>query len=287
MNGPTGIPDPNALTQPIPVVPVPPPPMRTTSRAMPQQTSAANLTAGAASLPIASAGGTPPYVHRFGSIPFYLFARFAAFVLDIFGVAFLVATFVYHATDAGYFVVAGHDPNGYATIVALSLGVALVIAFFSEAITGTTLGKLIFALHTRRGNGSHAGAVRVFVRYLLRPIDVLAIGPLLALVTPRHQRLGDFASATVVSRSRIGPFASVLGVLVVAGAIYAQIVFGGGFSSAIGVSAETADYAPALVSRVVSIFGVPSLAPASIVPKTQATDAPASTPAPIPSSAIQ
>lgn len=273
MNGPTGIPDSNALTQPIPVVPVPPPPMRTTS--------------GAASLPVASAGGTLPYVHRFGSIPFYLFARFAAFVLDIFGVAFLVATFGYHATDAGYLVVAGHDPNGYATIVALSLGIALVIAFFSEAITGTTLGKLIFALHTRRGNGSHAGAVRVFVRYLLRPIDVLAIGPLLALVTPRHQRLGDFASATVVSRSRIGPFASVLGLLVVAGAIYAQIVFGGGFSSAIGVSAETADYAPALVSRVVSMFGVPSLAPASIVPKTQATDAPASTPAPIPSSAIQ
>lgn len=273
MNGPTGIPDQNALTQPIPVVPVPPSPMRPTSRA--------------ASLPVASALETPPYVHRFGSIPFYLFARFAAFVLDIFGVAFLVATFAYHATDAGYFVVAGHDPNGYATIVALSLGVALVIAFFSEAITGTTLGKLIFALHTRRGNGSHAGAVRVFVRYLLRPIDVLAIGPLLALLTPRHQRLGDFASATVVSRSRIGPFASVLGVLVVAGAIYAQIVFGGGFSSAIGVTAETADYAPALVSRVVSIFGVPSLAPASIVPKTQATDAPASTPAPIPSSAIQ
>ena len=276
MNGPTGAPDPHALTQPLPVVPMPPPPSRPIPRAMPQQTSAANLT-----------GGAGPYVHRFGSIPFYLFARFAAFALDIFGVAFLLATFGYHATDLGFFIVVGHDPNGYATLVALSLGIALVIAFFSEAITGTTLGKLIFALHTRRGNGSHAGAMRVFVRYLLRPIDLLAIGPLLALITPRHQRLGDFASATVVSRSRIGAFASVLGLLVVAGAIYAQIVFGGGLSSAIGVGAETADYAPALVSRVVSMFGVPSLAPATIVPQTQGTDAPVSTPAPVPSAAIQ
>ncbi len=276
MNGPSGTPDPNALTQPIPVVPMPPPPSRPAPRAAPQQR-----------IPVANATVAGPYAHRFGSIPFYLFARFAAFVLDIFGVAFLLATFGYHATDLGSFIVAGHDPNGYATLTSLSLGIALLIAFFSEAITGTTLGKLIFALHTRRGNGSHAGALRVFVRYLLRPIDLLAIGPLLALVTPRHQRLGDFASATVVSRSRIGPFASVLGVLVVAAAIYAQIVFGGGLTSAIGVSAETADYAPALVSRIVSMFGVPSLAPATIVPAAQGTDAPVSTPAPIPSAAIQ
>ncbi len=160
MNGPSGTPDPNALTQPIPVVPMPPPPSRPAPRAAPQQR-----------IPVANATVAGPYAHRFGSIPFYLFARFAAFVLDIFGVAFLLATFGYHATDLGSFIVAGHDPNGYATLTSLSLGIALLIAFFSEAITGTTLGKLIFALHTRRGNGSHAGALRVsYVTFCARSI---------------------------------------------------------------------------------------------------------------------
>ena len=257
---------------------------------MPQQTTAANLTAGAASIPIASATGGPvPYVHRFGSIPLYLFARFAAFAIDIFGVAFLLATVGYHITDMGAFVVAGHDPNGYATLVGLSIGVAIGFAFLCEALFGTTLGKLVFALHVRRGNGRHAGAVRVFVRYLFRPIDLLVIGPFLALVTPRHQRIGDFVTGTVVARSRIGAFASVLGLLAIAGALYVQAAYGGGITSAIGVTAETADYGPALVSRVTSLFGVPAVRQRTLAPQSVTTDVPPSTtaPAPIPSAIVR
>lgn len=283
MNGPTDAPDPNALTQPIPIVSPPPRP----ARSIPIDAVVARPAMGETPVPSPTVVA-PPYVHRFGSIPFYLFARFAAFVVDIFGIAFLIATFGYHLTSVGTFVVAGHDPNGYATLVELSLGIALGFAFLCESIFGTTLGKTIFALHVRRGNGRHAGALRVFARYLLRPIDLLLIGPLLALVTPRHQRVGDFLAGTVVSRSRIGAFASVLGVLLLVGAIYAQAIYGGGLTSAVGVTAETADYGPGLVARVTSLFGVPGTAPADVAPQTGASGAPAvATPAPIPSSAIQ
>ncbi|GAC1495138.1 MAG: hypothetical protein NVS1B2_13030 [Vulcanimicrobiaceae bacterium] len=287
MNGPTGDPDPHAMTQPIPVVTVPPPERGVSAR--PMQRVASDVPPEPAVTP-AVAEGVPRYAHRFGSIPTYLAARFAAFVLDIFGVGFVLATFGYHATDLGGFIVAGHDPDGYATLVSLSLGIALAFAFLCESIFGTTIGKLLFALHTRRANGRHAGPMRVFLRYLIRPIDLLIVGPLLALVTPRHQRIGDVVAGTVVSRSRIGPFAIVLGLLAIGGTLYAQTVFGGGLTSAIGVTAETADYGPGLVGRITSLFGVPAMTPLRVGPRTSASDAPGAsgaTPVPIPSGAVQ
>lgn len=266
--------DPTATTQPIRVTPVAPPSRPRVEGPVPTATT------------VPPRPG--PYVHRFGSVPFYLFARFAAFAIDIFAIGFVLATFGYHATDAGYFMVAGHDSAGYATLASIALGCALLVAFLCEATFGTTLGKLVFALHTRRSNGAHAGAVRVFARYLLRPIDLLAIGPLLALVTPRHQRIGDFLGGTVVARSRIGPFAAILGILALAAIGYAQIAYGGGITSAIGVSAETADFAPGIIARATRSFGVPAIVPQPIVgtPPSSQTDN-AATPAPIPSGSVQ
>jgi len=269
--------DPGALTQPIPVVPLPPPRPTVAASAAPAQEPPEARTR-----PV-----SPAYVHRFGRIPFYLFARFAAFVIDIAGIGFVVATFGYHATDAGYLALAGQDASGFATLASISFGVALLLAFWCESIFGTTLGKLLFALHVRRGDGRAAGTLRVFARYLLRPIDLLAIGPLLALVTPRHQRIGDFLAGTVVARSRIGLFATFLAMLALVGIGYAQLTYGGGITSAIGVSAETSDFAPGLVARLTRRFGVPALAPVrTIAPQTQPSDAQAS-PAPIASGRVQ
>jgi len=279
MNGPTGSPDPNGLTQPIPVVVVPVRP-----RSRPTEPAAPVGTTAQATETAAPRVG---YVHRFGNVPFYLCARFAAFVLDVFGVGFLLATFAFHASEVGFYIVMGRDPNGYTTLVELSLGSALAFAFVCESIFGTTLGKLLFALHVRRGNGRHAGALRVFVRYLVRPLDLLVVGPLLALVTPRRQRIGDFVTGTVVARSRIGPFASVLGVAAIVGALYAQIVYGGGLTSAVGVAAETAAYAPSLVVGAINVFGVRASAPSEAVPHVSASDAPIATPVPLPSAIVQ
>lgn len=272
------------MTQPIPVVSVPPPPRP----AEPAYAEPAPLPA-APAVPanvVRPAAGTA-YLHRFGGIPFYLFARFAAFALDIFGIGFVLATFGYQVPDVGLFTFAGHDASGFATLAGVSLGVALLFAFLCESIFGTTLGKLLFALHVRRGNGRHAGALRVFVRYLLRPIDLLVIGPLLALVTPRHQRIGDFLAGTVVARSRIGGFAALLGLLALGAIGYAQIMFGGGVVSALGVSAETMDFAPGLLAQATRKFGVRPIAPpAGVAPQTQPSEFVA-TPAPIPSGAVQ
>lgn len=273
--------DPSAMTQPIPVVPAPPPARHAES------TPTSGVVPPRLETVVGPAAPSRAFAHRFGSIPVYLAARFAAFVLDIFGIGFVLATFAYHASDAGIFTIAGRDASGYASLAGYALGAAVLFAFVCEALFGTTLGKMLFALHVRRGDGGHAGALRIFVRYLLRPIDLLVVGPLLALVTPRHQRIGDFASGTVVSRSRIGAFASVLAVLAFAGIGYAQIAYGGGLTSAIAVLAETADFAPGLVTNATKAFGVPAIAPlTNVAPRAQASDVVA-TPAPIPSGAIQ
>ncbi len=153
-------------------------------------------------------------------------------------------------------MLAGRDEGGFATLAGISFGVAAFLAFVCESLFGTTLGKAIFGLRVRRTDGTHAGVARIFVRYLLRPIDILVIGPLLALVTPRHQRLGDFAGGTVVSRSRIGPLASLIAIVLLAGIVYAEIVFGGGLESALGVTAEAASYGPDLVVKTAALAGI-------------------------------
>ena len=262
-------PDPNAMTQPIPVVPVPPP-RRPASAPRPN-------------VPPAAA-----YAHRFGPLPWYLFARFAAFALDFGALTFAFATFGFHAAERGFVLLAGRDATGFATLAAASLASAIAFAFVCEALFGTTLGKLVFALHVRRRNGRRAGGGSVLVRALMRPIDLLAIGPMLVLVTPRRQRLGDLLGGTVVSASPIGAFAPLLGLALAGGIAYAQIAFGGGLTSAIGVAAETADNAPALYAAATRALGIAPLPakPASI--PTAAATSPATgapeTPAPTASS---
>jgi uncharacterized RDD family membrane protein YckC len=244
-------PDPNALTQPIPVVRVAPPP----------RTSGVRTPSGFAAAP-------GPYVHRFGNVPWYLFARFAAYMLDFLGIAFVVATFAYHMTERGFMLFAGRDETGYLILAALSFGVSLSLAIACEALFGTTLGKLVFALRVRRRDGRPAGAVRAFVRALLRPVDLLVVGPVLALVTPRHQRVGDTLAGTVVAGSRSPGFASLLGIMLWAGLAYAQITYGGGVTSALGVAAETAAYAPSVYARAARAFGVAVPKPATSVPNS-------------------
>jgi len=228
------------------------------------------------------------FVHRFGNVPLYLIARLLAFTIDIALVGFVIATFAFNTFEpAGLTVYSSHDAAGFGTVAAVSFGGALAVAFLCESLFGTTLGKAIFALHVRRRDGGHAGVGRVFVRYLVRPIDLAVIGPVLASVTPRHQRLGDLAGGTVVARSRLGPLASLLGIAFVAALAYAQYAFGGGARSAFGVGAETATFGPGLIAKGAALFGValahPGLPlgtfgarPAPVaVPSDDASDAPA------------
>ena len=216
-----------------------------------------DISSGGASSRSAATTVRAPYAHRFGSKPFYLFARLAAFAIDVVGLAFVLATFAFHGVGIGVgaAMFGGHDANAFALVAAVSFGIALLVAFLFEAFIGTTPGKLLFALHVRRADGGHPSIGRVFVRALLRPIDALAIGPLLALVTPKRQRLGDLVGGTVVSGSPLRWFAPLVGLGIIAGVAYAQYAFGGGLDSAIGVAAETANDAPAAISRAIGAVG--------------------------------
>jgi uncharacterized RDD family membrane protein YckC len=241
MNDGSRPPDPNDLTQPMPRVTPPPPPSRPGAGPGPAYGSV-------------RPGG--PYQHRFGNVPAYLLARLAAFAVDVPGIAFVLATFGFNAYDRGLFLIAGRDRAGFDTLALLAIAAALGFSFLCEAIFGTTLGKLLFGLHTRRFDGRHPGVGRVLVRHLLRPLDLLIVGPFLALVTPRHQRLGDLAGGTVVSGSPLRWFAPVAGILLCAAIAFAQITYGGGLTSAIGVAAETGNYGPDAYAQLAALFGL-------------------------------
>jgi len=249
--------DPSAPTRPIPIV-VPPGP--------------------APQVPAGTSG--PPYVHRFGNVPAYLIGRFCALLIDAAVIPFAIATAGFHEFESGFLSVAGRTEGGFLALAGWSFGIAFAFAYLCEAIFGTTLGKALFALQTRRTDGRHAGPVRVFVRYLLRPLDALLIGPLLAMVTPRHRTLGDLAGGTVVSRNRIGVFAPLIGAVLLGGIAYAQIVYGGGLTSAIEVAAETSNFAPEVIAKAAHAVGL-AAAPLPIVAEP-ATPAPATTSEPVP-----
>jgi uncharacterized RDD family membrane protein YckC len=251
MNQPPEPPDPNALTQPIPIVQQPPPPRPNVP--------------------------PPPYAHRFGNVPLYLFARLAARVIDLFAIAFVLTSLGFSAFDHGMQTFAGRDQHGFLVLGGGSLGIALLFAYLCESATGTTLGKMTFALHTRRADGGHAGGGRVLVRYLVLPLDLLLIGPILALLTRRHQRLGDLLAGTVVSGSSMGFFAPVVGIAVLAALSYAQIAFAGGLTSAIEVAAETSNVVPGFVTRAAEFVGLGSLR----LPSLTVPGVPASSPSPL------
>jgi uncharacterized RDD family membrane protein YckC len=209
-----------------------------------------------------------------------MLGRGGAFFVDAAVVPFVIATFGFHAFETGFLAFGGRDEGGFLALAGASFGIAFAFAYLCEAIVGATLGKAVFALHTRHVDGRHAGPIRVLVRYLLRPIDLLLIGPLLALATPRHRTLGDFAAGTIVSRSRIGLFATVIGVLLAGGVAYAQVAYGGGITSALEVVALTSNFAPDVVAKGVHAAGLGAApVPLAAIP---ATPAPVATSDPTP-----
>jgi uncharacterized RDD family membrane protein YckC len=198
-----------------------------------------------------AAASKPVYAPVFGSLGGYAVSRFAALVVDVVVVTFVFASFAFNLADRGVLAFAPRSAGGFGTIVAIALGGAIVFAMLFEAIFETTLGKAFFGLGVRRGTGQHAGLQRIVIRYLLLPIDLIVVGEVLALVTRRHQRLGDLLAGTVVARHRIGGFITALAIALFAGLVYAQVMFGGGLTSALAVTVEGTYFAPML-------FGAPA-----------------------------
>ena len=158
--------------------------------------------------------------YDFGHPVGYVFARFFAFVLDVALVSVVVTSLAYSLIAVN--PITGLPTNtqrGFDATLGLGIVVALVYVWVGEAIFGTTIGKLALGLHVYALRGGPVGLGRAFVRNLLRPVDSLLIGGILALL-PGHRRLGDLGGGTIVARSRLRGFGPILGwimVLIVAG----------------------------------------------------------------------
>jgi len=233
--------DRGSTTATLPPLPPPPPPARPPRTGPPAGDG--------------DGGERGPYEHRFGSLPFYLFARAVAFAIDGIGVTFFLATAIRQAAVVQRVPIDAATSGGFGVLLATAFGLAFAIAFVCEALVGTTLGKTIFALHVRRRDGSQVGLGGVFVRTLLYPIDLPLVGLIVAALTPRRQRLGDLAAGTVVARSAIGGFASVIGIAVVIGLIYVQAAFLGGAAGVRRIAEGVAEYGPGYVSTLAGLVG--------------------------------
>jgi uncharacterized RDD family membrane protein YckC len=170
--------------------------------------------------PAGAAARRPLGVYDFGHPAGYVFARFFAFLIDVGLVAVVLTSLAYSFIAIN--PVTGLPTNtqrGFDATLGLGILLALVYVIAAEAAFGTTVGKLALGLHVYAVRGGPVGLGRAFVRMLLRPVDVLLIGGVLALL-PAHRRLGDLLGGTVVARNALRGFGPLIGwvlALIVAG----------------------------------------------------------------------
>ncbi len=200
----------------------------------------------------------PQYV--FGNPLGYVVSRFFAFVLDIALITVFVTTLAYSLVAINPLTgLPTNTQQGFDSTLALGAAVALVYVWVCEAFLGTTIWKLAFGLHVYSVRGGIAGLGRAFVRSLLRPIDLLLIGGILALL-PGHRRLGDLVGGTVVARSPLRAFAPLVGwimIIILAGLPFVIV----GPIHTLAALYAFGEFVPGLIARTVllvqTLFGLP------------------------------
>lgn len=212
-------------------------------------------------LPPATATAMPERPqHVFGNPLAYVVARFFAFVLDVALITVFVTTLAYALVAINPLTgLPTNTQGGFEATFALGLAVALVYVWVSEAFLGTTIWKLAFGLHVYTVRGGMVGLAHALVRNLLRPIDLLVIGGILALL-PGHRRLGDLAGGTVVARSPLRAFAPLVGWILIIILAGLPFVIVGPIHTFAGLYAF-AEFTPKIVAQLValvqSLFGLP------------------------------
>jgi uncharacterized RDD family membrane protein YckC len=192
------------------VEPPPPPPRRRIDPAVVEPVSGTHIPPGAPE-PVRPGNAIRPRF-EFGNPFGYVCARLFGFLLDLGLVSVVVTSLAYSLIAVN--PITGLPTNtagGFDATFALGLAVALVYIWVAEAALGTTIGKLVCGLHVYvlRGSGP-VGLGRAFVRGLLRPVDLLIVGGVMALL-PGRRRLGDLAGGTIVAHSPLRGFAPVIG----------------------------------------------------------------------------
>ena len=134
-------------------------------------------------------------------------SRFLALLLDSVLVLFPLSLVVGLMSGGGYaergdgYANAGMDVSGKAFV--LFTAIAIAYFAFGEALTGATLGKRIVRIRVVDEHGRHPTLGAAVGRNLLRLVDGLffyLVGAIVALTSPRRQRLGDRVAHTVVIR---------------------------------------------------------------------------------------
>jgi uncharacterized RDD family membrane protein YckC len=200
----------------------------------------------------------PKYV--FGNPLAYVVARFFAFALDVALVTVFVTSLAYSLFAINPLTgLPTNTRGGFEATLGLGVAVALVYVWVSEAFIGTTVWKLAFGLHVYNPRGGMVGLGRALVRSLLRPVDVLVVGGILALL-PGHRRLGDLAGGTVVARSPLRAFAPLVGwilIILLAGLPFVIV----GPVHALAALYAFAEFTPGIIASIVvfvqTLFGLP------------------------------
>ena len=188
----------------------------------------------------------PPPYSEFGDVGQYIARRAFALIIDLVGVAALFATGIAYLVARG-----GSDPHTFGAFFATAvytLFAMIVYLCVSEAYASSTLGKALVGLRVRAGEDQPVGIWRGVVRNVFLPFDLLIIGFVLAVVTPRRKRIGDFVAGTVVVNAR-KPALGVVAAAAILGAWgYAEYAYADGLRTAQTLSNSAEIYAPALVS---------------------------------------
>ncbi|WP_317996222.1 RDD family protein [Vulcanimicrobium alpinum] len=189
-----------------------------------------------------------------GSPLSYAIARLAAFGIDVGLVAGVLTIFAYALIAINPLTgLPTNTQRGFDVTLLMGTILALVYVIVAEAIAGTTIGKLAFGLHVYALRERGVGFARAFVRMLLRPLDALGVGFVLALA-PAHRRLGDLASGTIVTReSPLRGFAPYLGwiaILIIAGLPFVTIGLPRTFAGAVAFY----EFVPGIVHRLIGLL---------------------------------
>jgi len=202
--------------------------------------------------PIAPTQIIPPHVAHvvqqhedFGDIGQYIARRLTALIVDLAGITVLLASGIQFLLMR-----LGQDPHSYGAFFASSVYTLVALFIYlciTEGFLGTTLGKALFGLRVVAVNGGRVGVARAVVRNIFLPFDLLGLGFILATLTPRRRRIGDFVAGTEVVNAHTGVVGPAIAALVLGGWGYAEYAYADGLRMAQTLSGEAQTYGPSMV----------------------------------------
>jgi uncharacterized RDD family membrane protein YckC len=201
--------------------------------------------------PLVDTGGVlllpaPRSYADFGDVGQYIARRAFALLVDLVGVTALVAVGIAYLIAR-----TGADPHSFGAFFQTALYTLLAMIVYlcvTEAYLGSTLGKALVGLRVRTGHDQLTGIWRAIVRNIFLPFDLLIIGFVLAVVTPRRKRVGDFVAGTEVVNAHHPAWGALAAVVILGAWGYAEYAYADGLRTAQTLSNSAEIYAPALVS---------------------------------------